>query len=288
VDGGSIPKVYDALDNVQFKETGMTLLANKVAVITGAGGGIGRGVARCFAREGAAVIIAEIDAATGQQVEAEVKALGGRALFVPTDVLVKDSILAAVQAAVDTFGGLDILVNNAFVPSQNVLLEDKTDEMLARTLTSTVWASWWAMRAALPHMRKRGGGRIVNFTSIDVDVGAWQHGDYNTAKSGVVGLTRSAASEWGRFNITCNAIAPTAMGATFHRMASEIPGFAERSAAARPLGRPGDPELDVGPVVVFLASEMARYVTGVTLHVDGGLHLPGYNSRPAGVPVREY
>lgn len=266
----------------------MTLLANKVAVITGAGGGIGRGVARCFAREGAAVIIAEIDAATGQQVEAEVKALGGQALFVPTDVLVKDSILAAVQSAVDTFGGLDILVNNAFVPSQNVLLEDKTDEMLARTLTSTVWASWWAMRAALPHMRKRGGGRIVNFTSIDVDVGAWQHGDYNTAKSGVVGLTRSAASEWGRFNITCNAIAPTAMGATFHRMASEIPGFAERSAAARPLGRPGDPELDVGPVVVFLASEMARYVTGVTLHVDGGLHLPGYNSRPAGVPVREY
>lgn len=264
------------------------LLANKVAVITGAGGGIGRGVARCFAREGAAVVVAEIDEDSGRAVAAELEALGGQAQFVRTDVLQKASVEAAIATAVARFGGLDILVNNAFVPSENVLLEDKTDDMLVRTLTSTVWASWWAMRAALPHMRSRGGGRIVNFSSIDVDVGAWQHADYNAGKSGVVGLTRSAAAEWGRFNVTCNAIAPTAMGATFHKLAAEIPGFAERSAAARPLGRTGDPELDVGPAVVFLASEMARYVTGVLLHVDGGLHLPGYNSRPPGVAVREY
>lgn len=266
----------------------MGLLSDKVALITGAGGGIGRGVARCFAREGAAVLIAEIDEASGAEVERELQALGARARFLRTDVLDKASVEAAVQAAVDSFGGLDALVNNAFVPSENVLLEHKTDEQLARTLTSTVWASWWAMRAALPHFKARGGGRIVNFTSIDVDVGAWQHGDYNTGKAGVVGLTRSAAAEWGRFNITCNAIAPTAMGATFHKMSAENPGFYERSAAARPLGRPGDPELDIGPAVVFLASDMSRYVTGVTLHVDGGLHLPGYNSRPAGVAVREY
>lgn len=266
----------------------MGLLSNKVVLITGAGGGIGRGVARCCAREGAAVLIAEIDEASGREAEQELRQLGAAARFVRTDVLDKASIEAAVQAAVDHFGGLDVLVNNAFVPSENVLLEDKTDAMLQRTLTSTVWASWWAMRAALPHFQARRGGRIINFTSIDVDVGAWQHADYNTGKSGVVGLTRSAAAEWGRFNITCNAIAPTAMGATFHKLAAEIPGFAERSAAARPLGRPGDPELDIGPVVVFLGSEMSRYVTGTTLHVDGGLHLPGYNSRPAGVPVRAY
>lgn len=269
-------------------ETLLALLEGKVAVITGAGGGIGRGVAHCFAREGAAVVIAEINDETGTQVEQELRGLGARAVFVRTDVLHKESVEAAVQVAVDHFGGLDILVNNAFVPTPNVLLEDKTDEMLAQTLTSTLWASWWAMRAALPHFKVRGGGRIINFTSIDVDVGAWQHADYNSAKSGVVGLTRSAAAEWGRFNITVNAIAPTAMGATFHKLAAEIPGFAERSAAARPLGRCGDPEADIGPVVVFLGSEMARYLTGETLHVDGGLHLPGYNSRPAHVPVREY
>lgn len=174
----------------------MSLLKDKVALITGAGGGIGRGVARCFAREGAAVLIAELDPVTGAEAEHELRQMGGRALFVRTDVLSKDSVEASIQAAVDHFGGLDILVNNAFVPSENVLLEDKTDAMLERTLTSTVWASWWAMRAAMPHMRQRGGGRIINFTSIDVDIGAWQHADYNTGKSGVVGLTRSAAAEW--------------------------------------------------------------------------------------------
>jgi NAD(P)-dependent dehydrogenase (short-subunit alcohol dehydrogenase family) len=279
--------VYDKKKYVQNGGS-MGLLKDKVALITGAGGGIGRGVARCYAREGAAVLIAEIDPVTGAEAEHELRQMGARALFVRTDVLSKPSVEASIQSAVEHFGGLDILVNNAFVPSENVLLEDKTDAMLERTLTSTVWASWWAMRAALPHMRQRGGGRIINFTSIDVDIGAWQHADYNTAKSGVVGLTRSAAAEWGRFNITCNAIAPTAMGATFHKLAAEVPGFAERSAAARPMGRSGDPELDIGPVVVFLGSEMARFVTGITMHVDGGLHLPGYNSRPAHVPVREY
>lgn len=265
----------------------MSLLHDKVALITGGGGGIGRGVARRFAREGATVVIAELDRSTGPAVASECEALGARALFVPTDVTDKASVEGAIAAAVETFGGLDILVNNAFVPSPNVLLEDKTDEMLERTLKSTVFASWWAMRAALPHMRKRGGGKIVNFYSIDVEMGAWLHGDYNTAKGGILGLTRSAAAEWGRFNINVNAIAPTAMGATFHKLCAENPGFAEKSAAMRPLGRCGDPEDDIGPVVVFLSSEMSRYITGEAIHVDGGLHLPGYNSRPAHVPVIE-
>ena len=265
----------------------MGLLNNKVALITGAGGGIGRGVARRFAREGAAVIVAEIDEISGRKVASELEALGGRGHFIQTDVLNKESIVAAVEEAVSHFGGLDILVNNAFVPGENVLLEDKSDELLEQTLTSTIKASWWAMRAALPHLRAREGGKIINFTSIDVDIGAWLHADYNTGKAGVVGLTRSAAAEWGRFNITVNAIAPTAMGATFHKLAEENPGFAERSAAMRPLGRCGDPEEDIGSAALFLACDLSRYVTGETLNVDGGLHLPGYNSRPANVAIRE-
>ncbi|NIB44109.1 SDR family oxidoreductase [Pseudomaricurvus alkylphenolicus] len=263
----------------------MRLLENKVAVVTGAGGGIGRGVARRFAREGAAVVVAEIDEKSGRKTAKELEQLGGRGVFVHTDVTSKDSVEAAVRSAVECFGGLDILINNAFVPTPNVLLEDKTDEMLEQTLTSTIKASWWAMRAALPLFRLRGGGKIVNFFSIDVDIGAWLHADYNTAKAGIVGLTRSAAAEWGRFNITVNAVAPTAMGATFHKLAADNPGFAEKSAAMRPMGRCGDPEEDVAPAVVFLASDLSRYVTGETLHVDGGLHLPGYNSRPEGIPI---
>jgi NAD(P)-dependent dehydrogenase (short-subunit alcohol dehydrogenase family) len=265
----------------------MGLLQDKVCLITGAGGGIGRGVARRFAREGAAVVIAELDTTTGAAVAAECEELGARALFLQTDVTKKSSIEAAIQGTVERLGGLDVLVNNAFVPTPNVLLEDKTDAMLDSTLNSCVWATWWAMKAAQPHMRARGGGSIVNFYSIDVELGAWLHADYNTAKAAILGLTRSGAAEWGRFNIRVNAIAPTAMGATFHKLCAENPGFAEKSAAMRPLGRCGEPEDDIGPVVVFLASEMSRYVTGEALHVDGGLHLPGYNSRPAGVPVLE-
>ena len=127
----------------------------------------------------------------------------------------------------------------------------------------------------MPHMRARGGGKVANFNSIDVDVGAWLHADYNTAKVGILGLTRSAAAEWGRFNITVNAIAPTAMGATFHKLCAENSGFAERSAGLRPLGRSGDPEEDIAPAVMFLASDMSRFMTGEAIHVDGGLHMPG-------------
>jgi NAD(P)-dependent dehydrogenase (short-subunit alcohol dehydrogenase family) len=256
-------------------------------LITGAGGGIGQGVARRCAREGAVVVVAEIDKATGAAVATECEQLGAQACFVHTDVTKKASIEAAIEQTVKRFGGLDVLVNNAFVPTPNVLLEEKSDAMLESALTSCVWATWWAMKAAQPHMRQRGGGSIVNFYSIDVELGAWLHGDYNTAKAAILGLTRSGAAEWGRFNIRVNAIAPTAMGATFHKLCAENPGFAERSAAMRPLGRSGEPEDDIGPVVVFLASDMSRYVTGEAIHVDGGLHLPGYNSRPANVPVRE-
>ncbi|MES2264344.1 MAG: SDR family oxidoreductase [Pseudomonadota bacterium] len=266
----------------------MGLLDNKIALITGAGGGIGRGIARRFALEGAALVLAEIDPDSGEQIAREVRELGARAVFIQTDVCKKEQVLAAVQAAVDQFGGIDILVNNAFAPTPNVLMEEKTDEMLEQTLNSTIWAAWWAMRAALPHMRERGGGKVVNFYSIDVDVGAWLHADYNTAKAGMLGLTRSAAAEWGRFNITVNAIAPTAMGATFHKLCADNPGFAERSASLRPLGRCGDPEKDIAPAVLFLASELSCYMTGEAIHVDGGLHMPGYNSRPAHVAVREY
>jgi|TARA_B100001059_G_scaffold234368_1_gene276760 NAD(P)-dependent dehydrogenase (short-subunit alcohol dehydrogenase family) len=270
------------------KADDMELLKNKVALITGSGGGIGEGVARYFVKQGASVVVSELNEGLGERVAEDLRALGGNAVFVKTDVSSKASIGNAIEAAAREFGGLDVLVNNAFAPTPNVLFEEKTDEMLEQTLGTTVWAAWWAMREAMPLMKKRGGGSIINFYSIDTEIGAWLHADYNTAKSAILGLTRSAASEWGRFNIRVNAIAPTAMGATFHKLAAERPGFAEMSASMRPLGRCGEPEDDIGPVVAFLASEMARFVTGEALHVDGGLHLPGYNSRPANVLPREY
>jgi NAD(P)-dependent dehydrogenase (short-subunit alcohol dehydrogenase family) len=259
----------------------MGLLTGKAALITGGGAGIGRGIARRFAREGAAVMIAEIDAANGAAAARELRdELGGEADAIVADVRDRAAVEGAVAATIQRFGGIDILVNNAFTLSPNILLEHKTDDMLDSTLNAGLWACWWAMRAALPSMKARGGGAVVNFYSIDAEVAAWLHADYNITKSAILGLTRSAAAEWGRFNIRVNAIAPTAMGTVFHQLAQKFPGFAESAAARKPLGRNGDPEEDIGPVVVFLASEMARYVTGELIHVDGGLHLPGYDSRP--------
>lgn len=266
----------------EIQRQGSGLLEGKVAVVTGGGCGIGRGVARKFVREGAAVVVAEIDEESGAKVAEELRdELGGRAAFIRTDVSSKDDIEAAIKLAVDEFGGIDSLINNAFKPSPEVLLERKTDDMLKSCIDTGIWAAWWGMRAALPYFKARGGGTVVNFYSIDAQVGAWMHADYNIVKSALLGLTRSAAAEWGRFNIRVNAIAPTAAGATFERLCREIPGFLEASAARKPLGRAGHPEEDIGPVCVFLASEMSRYVTGELINVDGGLHLPGYQSRPA-------
>lgn len=265
----------------------MGVLEGKAALITGAGGGIGRGIARAFAREGARVVVAEIDRERGAQVAQEIEALGGRALFVDTDVSRKTEIEAAVEATCSTFGRLDVLVNNASRLSPNVLLEQKTDAMLERTLRTGLWSTWWAMQAALPHMRQLGAGRVINFCSIDTEAGAWLHADYNLTKGAIESLTRSAAIEWGRFNILVNAIAPAAAGMVFADLCKTIPGFAKAAAAANPLGRVGDPEADIAPVAVFLASEASRYVTGETLHVDGGQHIPRYNSRPADLAALE-
>lgn len=265
----------------------MGLMQGNVALVTGAGAGIGRGIARRFVREGAHVIIAELDEDRGRTVEAECRELGGNALFVRTDVGDKASIQAAIQAAVDSFGGLDTLVNNAFAPSPEVLLEQKTDAILARTLDTTLWASWWAMQAAFPHFKARGGGSVINFYSIDAETGAWRHADYNMGKSAIRGLTHSAASEWGRFNIRVNAIAPAAAGLSFERLCREHPGFEQVSAKAKPLGRVGYPEEDIAPVAIFLASAMSSFVTGQTINADGGLHLWGFNSRPANLEALE-
>jgi NAD(P)-dependent dehydrogenase (short-subunit alcohol dehydrogenase family) len=258
----------------------MGLLDTKVALITGGGAGFGRGMVTRFVEEGASVLVAEYDADRCAALRADYEG-DERVHVVPTDVRDKDQVLAAVASAVETYGGLDVLVNNAITLSPRLLLEQKTDEILGGTLQAGLWAAWWSMQAARPHLVARGGGSIINFSSIDAETGAWLNSDYVVTKSAIMGLTRSAAHEWGRFGIRVNAIAPTGMGTQFMKYVDEVPDFAERAAALKPLGRNGDPEQDIAPVAVFLASEMSRYVTGELIHVDGGLHLPGYQSRPA-------
>jgi NAD(P)-dependent dehydrogenase (short-subunit alcohol dehydrogenase family) len=171
-------------------------LDGKVAVVTGAGKGIGRGIARRFAREGAKVIVAEFDADAGKQVADDLGELGGEGLYVETDVSQKADIEGALAAARESFGGLDILVNNAISLTPDVPLEYKTDEMFEQTMKVGLWSVWWGMQTAFPVMKAQGGGRIINFYSIDADNGNWVHGDYNTAKGGVQAPHRRPSRRW--------------------------------------------------------------------------------------------
>jgi NAD(P)-dependent dehydrogenase (short-subunit alcohol dehydrogenase family) len=255
----------------------MGRLDGKVSLVTGGGKGIGRGIARRYAAEGAKVVIAEIDEEAGVRTAEEI---GDAATFVATDVGIKEQIVAAVQATIDAHGRLDVLVNNAIALSPNVKLEEKTDEMLDGVLRTGLWATWWSMHAAFPTMRDQGGGRIINFHSIDAQAGAWLHGDYNLTKDAIQALTKSVAVEWARFGIQANCIAPAAAGTVFEQLQVQIPGFAEIAAGMNPMGRVGDPEGDIAPVAVFLATDDSRYVTGETINVDGGQHIPRYNSKP--------
>lgn len=259
----------------------MGQLDGRVAVITGSGQGIGRGIARRFAREGASVVIAEISEVHGRRVETEIQGQGGRAKFVKTDVGRRSDVEGAIDAAVGEFGKLDVLVNNAVVLATPVLLAQKTDDMLDQQMRIGIWGPWWAMRYAMPIMRTNGGGRIINFTSVDVDSGAWLHADYSATKGAMLALTRSAAIDWARFKINVNALAPIAASSAFEKMCQERPGLREAAGPAIPLGRVGDPEEDIAPAAVFLASDGARYVTGAVLAVDGGYSLCRGNTTPA-------
>lgn len=263
----------------------MGRLDGQVALITGGGKGIGRGIARRFAREGAKVVVAEIDEDAGKQVAGDLSELGGEGVFVRTDVSQKADIQAAVAAAQETYGRIDVLVNNAIALTPDVLLEQKTDEMFEKTMKVGLWSVWWGMQAVFPFMRDNGGGRIINFYSVDADNGNWVHGDYNTAKGGVQALTRTAGIQWARFNILVNAIAPIAASDAFASMVAENPGLADAVPLMIPCGRMGDPEDDIAPVAAFLASEDSRFITGATIPVDGGLHVPRLNTRPPDLTV---
>lgn len=256
----------------------------KVAIITGAGEGIGFGIALRFVKDGYAVVIAEIDVTKGQRAENELKTRGD-ALFIETDVSNKASIQNLVSATLASYGRIDVLVNNALALPKDVLLEDKTDAMLEQQLGVGVWGSWWTMQAVRPIMAGQGGGRIINFSSMDMDSGAWLHSDYSIAKAGIQALTRSAAMEWAHYNILVNCIKPVAASAAFERLCDMRPGFREMANATNPLGRMGHPENDIAPVVAFLAGPDSHYVTGATIPVDGGMHLPRGSNKPQDLSV---
>lgn len=248
-------------------------LTEKVAIVTGAGQGIGRGIALVYAREGARVVVAEIDEAACNRTVEEIAAAGGEALGLPTDVGLRAEVTAMVEETVQRFGRIDVLVNNAQSFGRRHPFEDIPDEQFDRVWTSGVKGTFWAMKAAFPHMKRQGGGRIINFVSLAGVRGDPGFGDYNATKEGIRALTRTAAREWAGYGILVNAIAPSAWTRPAQEYAAADPeGFQQMLSMVTPMARMGDPEADIAPVAVFLASDDSRFMTGETFFVDGGTH----------------
>jgi len=243
------------------------VLDGKVAIVTGAGRGVGRGVALALARAGAAVAVLEVDALTGARTVDEITAFGGRAFAQVCDVKEPADCAAGIAATVEAFGGLDVLVNNAQQVRPFVRFEQATDADMAACWESGPLASFRLMQLAYPHFRARGGGVVVNFGSGAGTEGMPGFAAYAAAKEATRGLTKVAAREWGRDNVRVNVLCPYAASEHWHSLSE-----AEQAGRLRgvPLRRMGDPEADVGGVVVFLASDAGSYVTGQTIMVDGG------------------
>ena len=242
-------------------------LRDRVAIVTGSARGIGRAVAAGFAREGAKVVAADLDAAGARRFVEEQKGDGVELLAMQVDVSREESVRSLVDGAVQTFGRLDILVNNAGiypVSSITEMSEAEWDEVLHTNLVGNFLCS----KAAIPHMRGCGRGRIISVTSTVAFKGARNGAHYAASKAGIIGLVKTLALEVAGDGITVNALCPGVTDTAQSRQHQTEEGL-RRLGANIPLGRVGRPEDMVGPAV-FLASDSAAFVTGQTVVVSGG------------------
>jgi NAD(P)-dependent dehydrogenase (short-subunit alcohol dehydrogenase family) len=250
-------------------------LDGRVAIVTGSGNNIGRGVAHVLADRGARVVIADIDGERAAKVAGEINTLGHDALAVTVDVSEEDQVAAMVDAAVRTFGRLDIMHNNASDSAAHHMDHD-VDVMRMdvahwdRTMAVNVRGTMLGCKHALPHLIAAGGGSIINTSSGSAFRGDMGRTAYGTSKAAIIALTKYVAAQYGRDGIRCNAIVPRAAwtdGRTFPLPQKVLDRMALLSTNL--LGRPGTPE-DIGRAVAFLASDDAAWVTGDVLIVDGG------------------
>ena len=247
----------------------MIELKNKVAIITGSGQGIGRGIALEMAKAGADIVVADIDSQAAETVVAEIKALGRDAIAVTLDVTDSESVTQGIDQLLKHFPRLDILVNNAGIHKEHVGVAS-TIEQFDLCLDVNLKGVWRMVTAVVAHFRAHKGGKIINIASINGRVPWADTPGYSASKAAVINLTQSLAMKLAADNINVNAVCPggviTAMADSFDKSAQEM---LEGIIASRALKRALSPE-DIGQAVVFFASSSARNITGQSLNVDGG------------------
>ncbi len=247
------------------------LVDGKIALVTGAGSGIGRATALVFAREGAKVVVADVVVDGGEETVRQIKAAGGEAIFVKADMAKAAEVEAMVQKAVATYGRLDCAHNNAGIEGATGRTADYHEEDWNRVIGINLTGVWLCMKHEIAQMLKQGGGAIVNTASDAGLLGVPQMPAYVASKHGVVGLTKTAALEYAKSGIRVNAVCPGVIKTPMvERITSQRAGRAERMAAAEPVGRMGKPE-EIAEAVVWLCSEAASFVTGFPMSVDGGI-----------------
>ena len=245
-------------------------LEGRVAIVTGAGQGIGQGAAVALAKAGAKVAIASKSPAKLAETRRRIEAEGGETHLIAADVAKEDDIALIVAETMDRFGGIDILVNNAQQAALGPLL-DLDDAGFQLTFDTGPLAVFRLMKACHPVMKARGGGSIINFASsaaINWDTSG--AGIYGSMKQAIRAIARAAASEWGPDAIRVNTIAPLAASPSFKGWLDALPQGPDAYLQTIPLRRVGDPEHDIGEVIVFLAGPRSGYITGATIPVDGG------------------
>jgi NAD(P)-dependent dehydrogenase (short-subunit alcohol dehydrogenase family) len=221
----------------------MKRLAGKSAIVTGGGDGIGHGIVRRFASEGAHILVADLNAETGQR---------------------------TADAAARDFG-----VEAEFLKVDIKRVENKSDADIDHGITMGLYAAMWAMQAAFPLMKAKGWGRVVNMCSLNGVNAHIGSAEYNVGKEALRAYSRTAAREWAPYGITCNIVCPASISASYRAFRDANPETAATMDGMNPMGRMGDPEADIAPVIAFLSSEDCRYMTGNTLFVDGGGHING-------------